>query len=126
MEQLGELQKVADAFGYEQDSISLAPSARKGTIMTEAGVKKLIREKLVEAVAVLQKEKCPHCGMVIGAPKVAKSAGADDFFSRYVYGGPPLQSPSGGLFGPPSSVAGAEKLTKVDQSQSPSGGLFDR
>jgi hypothetical protein len=90
MEKFFALQKVADAFGYvERDSISLAPSVRKGTMMTEAGVKKLIREKLVEAVAALQKEKCPHCGEIIGAAKVAKSKSVtEDFFDDF-YGAPP-------------------------------------
>lgn len=86
--------------------------------MTEAAVKKIITDKLAEAVAILRKEKCPHCGMVIGAAKVAKGAGANDFFS-IVYGYPP--SPSGGLF---DSGPSSASLTKAHQSQSPSGGLF--
>lgn len=49
--------------------------------------------------------------------KVAKG-GADDFWDRYVYGGPPMAS--GGLFG----SGRAAELTKADNSAA-SGGLFE-
>lgn len=70
--------------------------------MTDLKVRQIIDEQVSAAVAALKKEKCPHCGVAIGANKVVKvKSVTEDFFDQF-YGADPLptlpQSASGGLF----------------------------
>jgi hypothetical protein len=57
--------------------------------MTDIKVRQIINDQLTAAIATFKNAKCPHCGVAIGAAKVAKSKSVtEDFFDDF-YGGPP-------------------------------------
>ena len=56
--------------------------------MTDTRVKEIIREQVAAAITALKKERCPHCGVAIGADKVAKSKSVTESFFDAFYGAP--------------------------------------